>query len=143
MVVHFIFHFHGAGAVFLIAAVFIQCGDELVGVVFIIVYLCRFKPYGVHAYFGGQFFYVFYLVLVGFYHEKLENDKRRFTVQLLFPFDNVFGAGNNLIQLSAHAVLLVYVLRGAVDGNNQPVQPAFHRFLRIGLAEVMGIGGGG
>src|ERR1700733_3097743 len=143
MVVQFVFHFHDTFIVFAVAAVLGINRDELVGVVHVVVYLRRFKPDGIHADFGAEFFDVFHLVLVGFYDKELENDKGRFAVQFFFPLHDVFGTGDYLIELSAHAVLLVYVLRGAVDGNDQAVEPAFHGAAGVGLAEVMRVGGGG
>jgi len=125
---------------FAVTAVFINGGDQLVGVVFKIIYLGRFEPHIVHTHFFGQLLYIFYLVFVWFYHQELEHDKRFFTFQFFFPFHNIPRAFNDLIQLPSYAVLLVYILGGTVDRNDQPVEPAFNGPFGIGIVEVMGIG---
>src|SRR5687767_4282567 len=66
-------------ALFTIAAVFIDSGDQFVRVILKIIYLCGFEPYIIHTGFFGQFFYIFYLVLIGFYHQELEYNKGLFT----------------------------------------------------------------
>ena len=101
-------------------------GIKIIGIIFIIIYLGCFKPDIIHTDFLRQFFYIFYLVFIRFHHQKLEYDKWRFAFQFFFPFHNIFCSFNYFFQFSANPVLLVYFLRGAINGNDQTVQPAFN-----------------
>src|SRR5882724_1033510 len=103
MVIERIFYGHSF-IVFPVTAVFIQRGNKLVGIIFIIVYLRGFKPYSVYADFRAEFFHGFNLVLIGPHNKELENNKRRFAFQLFFYADDVFSAFYYFIELTPYPV---------------------------------------
>src|SRR3954465_7382885 len=107
--------------IFFITAVLRKCGDQLVGVICVIVYLSGLETYLVHTDLFSKTPYIIYLVLVGFYHQELEKNKRRFAIQLFFPFNDVACTLQHFVQLATYTVLLVNILRGAVDGDYKPV----------------------
>lgn len=133
----------GAGGVFFIPAVFSDGGDQVVRVILVIVYLCGFQPDVINADRSTQCLYVLDLMFIGSDDEELENDKRGFAVQFLFPLNDVSGTLDHFLQLSAHPILLIDVLGGAIDGNDQTIESAFHCSFRILMGQIMRIRGGG
>ncbi len=111
-----------------IPAVFINSGYQVVGVRFIFVHLCGFKTNFINTHFFGQAFNIFNLVLVWFYHQKLKENKRRFAFQFFFPLHNIFGALQYFFKITTNPVLLVNILRGTINRNDQPVQATLYRF---------------
>src|SRR5688572_25832701 len=120
-----------------VTAVFLFSGYQAMGIVFIVIYLCGLEPHIIHAYFVGKELYVIHLVLIGFYHQELEDQERGFALQFFLPFYHVTCALQHFIQLAANAVLLVYLLCGTVYGNDQAVKATLNSFACIGIRKVV------
>ena len=82
-------------------------------------------------------------MFIRLYHQELEKDKRRFTLHFFFPFYNIAGALQHFFQFAAYPVLLVHILRGAINGNDEAVKPTFYSLPGFFICEVMRIGGSG
>ncbi len=78
-------------------------------------------------------------MFIRFYYQKLEENKWRFTIQFFFPLYNVLCAFYYFIQISTDAVRWINILCGAIDRNDQPVQPTLHGFLCSRIIQVMRI----
>src|SRR5687768_13010487 len=126
---------------FTVAAVFINCRDQVIGIIFIIINLCCFKPNIINTDFLGQPFYIFYLVFIMLYHQKLKNNKWYFAFQFLFPFYNILCSFYHLLQFTANAILLISFLCCPIYGNDQSIKTAFNGSFRISIRQVMCIGG--
>src|SRR4051812_44846283 len=111
MVAEAALYFHITGCIFFITAVFIIGRDELMRIIFIIIYLCRFKTHLVDTDLFTQFFYILYLVLIWFYNEELEKNEWCFAFHFFLPFYNIACAFQHFLQLATDTVLLVYILR--------------------------------
>src|SRR5690348_7705335 len=94
---------------FSISAVFVYGGYKIIGVLFIIIYLCSFEPYIIHSDLFGQLLHFFNLVLIWLYNQELEYNKWRFTFQLLFPSNDILCAFYYFLQIATNAVLLIYL----------------------------------
>ena len=95
----FSFELISAWGGFFITAVFVKRRNQLIRIFFIIVNLGGFKPNSINANILSQFFYLFNLVFIWFYNEKLKNDKRGFALQFLFPFDYIPGSFQYFVSL--------------------------------------------
>src|SRR5436190_4619109 len=111
----------------------------MVRIVLIIVDLGCLEPHVVYSYFFGQFLYILDLMLIRFYNEKLEYYKWCSTFQLLLPLHNITGALEHFVQPSTNTVLLVHVLRGSVNRNDQTIQATFNGTSCIVIVKVMRI----
>src|SRR6476661_8600679 len=111
------FERHFTAFILFVAAVFLYGGNQLVGIILIIIDLRRFQAHLVHSYFLCQTVYFFYLVFIMPHYQKLENYKRCLATQFLFPFHNVGGSLQYFVQFSAYPVLLVGILRGTIYGD--------------------------
>ena len=125
-----------------VPAVFAIDRDQSVGIMLIVVDLRRLETDLVYSDLSGESPDIFQLVFVGTDYEELEKDKWGLALQLLFPFDDIAGAFQHFLQLTAYAVLLVYLLGGAIDRNNQAVESTFHGLSCVMVIEVMCIRGG-
>src|SRR6185312_480961 len=94
MILQFIFGNLFAFFIFFIAAEFFIFWYQMIRVIFIIIDLCSFKTNFINPYFFGQFFYIFYLMFIWSYHQKLEKNKWLFALQFFFPFHNIPGTFN-------------------------------------------------
>ncbi len=124
-----------------VAAVFRVFGEEGMAVL-VIVHLGGFKAHFVNAEFIGKAVHIVDLVLVLAYDQELKNKMRRFGVQRVACRHDVFGAVNDLLQLTVDAVVGIAFLGGAIDGDDESTQAAFNGFARIFGREKMRIGGG-
>src|SRR5438128_10749777 len=111
---------------FFITTEFFYRRYQLVGISFIIIYLCSFKPHIIYTNFFCKFFYIFYLMFVWFYNKKLKNDKWSSTFQFSFPFHYILCSLDYFAKLAADTILLIYFLRGAINRNDQSIQTAFN-----------------
>ena len=90
--------------------------------ILVIIHLSRFELDLIHAYLAGQPESIGNLMLIGAHHQKLKNDVWCGRPERFFPFDYIGGALQHLVQIAFFAVLLIHLLRGAVQRNDEPVQ---------------------
>ena len=116
--------------IFFIPAEFFINGNQLIGIIFIIINLGSFKTNFINTHFCGKFFYFFYLVFIWLYYQELEKYKWCFAFKLFLPLYNVLCSFNYFIDIAANPVLLIHILGGSVNGNDKPVQPALTFFVQ-------------
>src|SRR5690348_7822149 len=78
MVLKFVFCNMMSLFIFLIPTEFLILRNQLIGIIFVVIYLCRFKPNLIHSDIFSQFLYIFNLVFVWFHHKELKKHKRSF-----------------------------------------------------------------
>src|ERR1017187_9825530 len=100
MIEQSIIDFKFAFLVFAVTGIFFVFRDEFIAVL-IIVNLCRFKFYFIHAYLFGNALNIIYLVFIGFYDKVLEYDMGQLAFEFFLPGYDIFSAFKNLINPSA------------------------------------------
>src|ERR1700745_66727 len=111
----------------------------MIGIVLKIIYLGGFEPNIIHTHFFRQSLYIFHLVFIWLYYKELKNDKWRFTFQFFFPSHDISCPFKYLIKSAPDTILLIHLLRGTINGNDQPVQPAFNGSLSVLITQIMSI----
>src|ERR1700749_1675230 len=89
MIIQAVLQSHFSIGLSAVTAVFSFSGDQAIGVMLIVIYLCGFKADLVYSYFRGELADIFQLVFIGPDNEELEKHKRRLAFQFLFPPDDI------------------------------------------------------
>src|SRR6185312_14914826 len=142
MVVEAVLENIGSVPVLVITAVFFIPRYQTVGVVPVVIDLGGFESYLVHPGLLCQTPYVLQLVFVWPDDEELKKHEWLFALQFFFPPDDIARAFQYFIESAAHPVLLIDILCGTVDGNDEPVQSALDCPFGVPVVEIMRIRGG-
>ena len=141
VVLHFVFLAISAVLFFVVAGVLLVGRHQWVAV-FVVVELGGFEFHFVDPDFVGEADDILHLVFVGLDDQELENEVGCWAVEFLLPLHQVPGALEHRFQLTGFTVLLVDLLRCAINGDDEAVETAFDGPFGVGVVEEVAVGGG-